>query len=51
MRTDAASLVQLITGMIYQGPRVIAEINYGLVKLLERDGFQNIQQVIGLDVS
>lgn len=44
-----ASLVQLITGMIYQGPQVISEINRGLVQLLKRDGFTNISQAIGRD--
>ena len=44
-----ASLVQLITGMIYEGPQVISEINMGLVKLLERDGYTNISQAIGAD--
>ena len=42
-----ASLVQLITGMIFEGPQVISEINLGLVRLLERDGFENISQAIG----
>ena len=41
------SLVQLITGMIFEGPQVISEINLGLVRLLERDGFENISQAIG----
>lgn len=44
-----ASLVQLITGMIYQGPQVISEINQGLVRLLTKDGFTNISQAIGAD--
>lgn len=44
-----ASLIQLITGMIYEGPQVISEINHGLVKLLERDGFINISEAIGRD--
>ena len=44
-----ASLVQLITGMIYEGPQVISEINQGLVKLLVKDGFSNISEVIGVD--
>src|SRR3989344_2023086 len=34
-----ASLVQLITGMIFEGPQVISDINLGLVKLLERNGY------------
>lgn len=42
-----ASLVQLITGMIYQGPQVISEINQGLVKLLTRDGYTNISEAVG----
>ena len=42
-----SSLVQLITGMIFEGPQVISEINLGLVRLLERDGFENISQAIG----
>lgn len=44
-----ASLIQMITGMIYQGPQVIGEINRGLVKLLARDGLTNISQAIGID--
>lgn len=42
-----ASLVQLITGMIYKGPSLIGEINYGLVKLLEKDGYTNISEAVG----
>jgi len=45
-----SSLVQLITGMIYEGPQLIAEINQGLVKLLKRDGYKSITQAIGVDV-
>jgi dihydroorotate dehydrogenase len=44
-----ASLIQLITGMIYQGPQSIAEINIGLVKLLQKDGFKKISQAVGMD--
>ncbi len=42
-----ASLVQLITGMIYQGPQLISQINLGLLDLLEKDGFKNIKEVVG----
>lgn len=45
-----ASLVQLITGMIYGGPQTIGEINRGIVKLLRRDGLKNISEAIGADV-
>ncbi len=42
-----ASLVQLITGMIFEGPQLIGEINRGLVKLLRKDGFNNISEAVG----
>jgi dihydroorotate dehydrogenase len=42
-----ASFVQLITGMIFQGPQLIGEINYGLTKLLKKDGYSNIKEAIG----
>jgi len=42
-----ASLLQLITGMIYGGPQTISQINRGLVQLLKRDGYTNISQAIG----
>ncbi len=44
-----ASLVQLITGMIFEGPQLVSSINLGLVKLLEIDGFSNISEAIGKD--
>lgn len=45
-----ASLVQLITGMIYQGPTLIADINLGLSRLLARDGYTHISQAVGTKV-
>lgn len=42
-----ASLVQLITGMIYEGPQLIGEINAGLVKLLKADGYGSISEAVG----
>ncbi len=44
-----ASLVELITGLIFCGPQLIAEINDGLSKRLARDGFAHISQAIGID--
>ncbi|MBI5401482.1 quinone-dependent dihydroorotate dehydrogenase [Candidatus Wolfebacteria bacterium] len=44
-----ASLVQLITGMIFEGPQLISQINRGLVKLLKKDGFKNISEAVGVD--
>lgn len=42
-----ASLIQLITGMVFEGPQLISEINQGLVRLLEKDGLDNISQAVG----
>jgi dihydroorotate dehydrogenase len=42
-----ASLVQLYTGFIYQGPRVALQINEGLAKILAREGFANLEAAIG----
>lgn len=47
---SGATLIQLITGMVYQGPQVIGEINQGLDELLTRDGYKNIRQAVGSDV-
>jgi dihydroorotate dehydrogenase len=46
-----ASLVQLVTGLIFEGPQLIAQINIDLPKLLKKDGFINISEAIGKDVS
>ena len=45
-----ASLIQMITGMIYDGPQVIGEINRGLAEFLKRDSFDNISDAVGKDV-
>lgn len=45
--TLGASLVELITGMIFEGPQLIGAINRGLVDLLAADGYHNISEAIG----
>jgi dihydroorotate dehydrogenase len=42
-----SSLIQMITGMIYQGPQIIGKINKDLVKLLRADGYSSISEAIG----
>ena len=42
-----ASLVQLYTGFIYKGPRIVRRINEGLVEILRREGFANIEAAVG----
>ncbi|MFD2370476.1 quinone-dependent dihydroorotate dehydrogenase [Brevibacillus sp. GCM10020057] len=44
-----ASLVQVYTGMIYQGPGIVKQINKQLLRLLERDGFSHLSEAIGVD--
>jgi dihydroorotate dehydrogenase len=42
-----ASLVQVYTGFIYEGPLMVKAINRGLVRLLEKDGYKNITEAVG----
>ena len=44
-----ATLVQMITGMVYQGPQVVGDINQGLSELLLRDGYKHISEAVGVD--
>jgi len=45
-----ASLVQLYTGLVYEGPSLAREINRGLLALLERDGFDSVTEAVGADL-
>ena len=42
-----SSLVQLVTGMVYEGPVIAKKINRGLLNLLERDGFASVSEAVG----
>jgi dihydroorotate dehydrogenase len=42
-----ASLVQLYTGLIYEGPGLARDINRGLLDLLDRDGFDTVEDAVG----
>lgn len=42
-----ASLVQLYTGLIYEGPAIATNINSDLAQLIEKDGYKNISEAIG----
>ena len=44
-----ASLVQLYSALVYQGPALVARINRDLVQLLAKDGFDNVSAAIGAD--
>ncbi|WP_340317532.1 quinone-dependent dihydroorotate dehydrogenase [Rhizorhabdus argentea] len=42
-----ASLVQLYSALVFEGPGLAKRINRGLVKLLERDGFATVADAVG----
>jgi len=44
-----ASLVQLYTAMIYEGPLLVGRILRGLLGLMEKDGVRDLGEVIGAD--
>jgi dihydroorotate dehydrogenase len=44
-----ASLVQLYSSMVFEGPPLISRINQELEACLRRDGFSNISDAIGVD--
>jgi dihydroorotate dehydrogenase len=45
-----ASLVQLYTGLVYHGPSIARDINLGLLERLERDGFESVEEAVGVDL-
>ncbi|GER00774.1 dihydroorotate dehydrogenase (quinone) [Iodidimonas gelatinilytica] len=44
-----ASLVQLYTALIYQGPALIKQIKRDLIAFMQRDGFTHIGEAVGAD--
>jgi dihydroorotate dehydrogenase len=47
---SGATLVQLYTALVYEGPGAISRIVRGLAGRLERDGLSNVREAIGADV-
>lgn len=46
-----ASLVQLYSALVYEGPYLACRINTGLAALLARDGFNHVDEAVGIDAS
>ena len=44
-----ASLVQVYTGLVYQGPGLVGRIHRGLVERLDRDGLAALADAVGAD--
>ncbi|GBG65125.1 hypothetical protein CBR_g49488 [Chara braunii] len=47
---SGASLVQLYTALVYEGPSVVPKIKQELAACLERDGFKSVAEAVGVDV-
>ena len=47
---SGASLVQLYTAMVFEGPWVFRDIENGLERHLVLDGISNVQEAVGIDV-
>jgi len=45
-----ASIVQLYTAFVFEGPTLARDINQGLLELLDRDGFDSIDEAVGVDL-
>ena len=45
--TAGASLVQIYTGWIFEGPNLVPDILDGLIQQMEKNGFRNIKEAIG----
>jgi dihydroorotate dehydrogenase subfamily 2 len=48
---NGAIFVQLITGMIFEGPQLIAQINRDLAERLQKEGYENIAEIVGINVN
>ena len=44
---NGASLVQLYTGMVYQGPNIAVKINKELISILKKEGIKEISELVG----
>jgi dihydroorotate dehydrogenase len=42
-----ASLVEVYTALIYEGPGLIRRLNEGMLAMLRKDGFQHISEAVG----
>lgn len=46
-----ATLVQVFSAIIFEGPSLIKDINSKILELMREDGFEHISEVIGSDLS
>lgn len=46
-----ASLVQLYTGLVFEGPSLVRRINRGLAERLEVDAARSVREIVGADLN
>ena len=44
---SGASLLQLYTGMVYEGPGIVKKIKSELIDILEKEKIKNISEIVG----
>ena len=44
---SGASLLQLYTGMIYEGPGIVKKIKSELIDILEKEKIKNVSEIVG----
>ena len=44
---NGASLIQLYTGMVYQGPNIVSKISNELIEIIKKNGVKNISELTG----
>ena len=47
MIAAGASLIQVYTGFIYEGPAIARDINEGLRRIVSREGFVSFDEAVG----
>lgn len=50
MIASGASLIQIYTGFIYEGPSVVTNINDGLRRIISREGYVSLDEAVGSGV-
>ncbi len=48
---SGAALVQVYTGLIYEGPAIVSRIAAGLAERLEQDGVSTVAEAVGIDAN
>ena len=43
-----ASLLQLYTGMVYEGPGIVKKIKSELIDILKKEKIKNVSEIVGV---